>query len=99
MIITIRNRFKICIQSSWIDNGWTIIEPINLEMEALVATSNELSVSGSKSSRSNSKALPNEDIENKETYTVVPLAAGAIDEVVSTRRDKSQMQIIDINSK
>jgi len=34
--------------TSWIDNGWTIIEPINLEMEALVAATNELSVVGSK---------------------------------------------------
>ena len=44
MIITTRNRFKICIQSSWIDNGWTIIELIILEMKALAATSDELSV-------------------------------------------------------
>jgi len=56
-------------------------------MEALVATSNELSVAESKNSRSNSKALPNEDIENKETYTVGPVAAVAIGEKISTRRE------------
>ena len=62
MIMTIRNRS---------------IEPIILEMEVLVALSDELFVPGSESSRSNSKSLPVEDINNEWTYTVGSIIAAA----------------------